>query len=204
MVVKEWLGDNADYYQGFVTSDIRSKAELYLSSGEFAGNLGELIVVTLSNILHIPITTFISIHNLPVICITPLSEVETVVPLYLTYTHTGPGHYDYAIKNSESCELAGKHAHECKPRCYCGRKKDLMGIACFLDMQGHCRFVAQKVVNHVQLIAIVKAVEIRSNLYVEEKELRTFLYSVNEQETVGHATQFEKLLFSALIIYFVL
>ena len=219
LVVKEWLGDNADYYQGFVTSDIRSQAELYLSSGEFAGNLGDLIVVTLSNILHIPITIFTSIQNLPVICITPLSEVETVVPLYLTYTHTGPGHYDYAIKNSESCELAGKH--ERKPRCYCGRKKDFMGIACFLDMQGHCRCPCSKRgepctancnckgCGNKNGVRPTLTTRVRKSYDNQKQPLcgrkgTTFLHSVNEQETVGHATQFEKLLFSALIIYFVL
>ena len=47
LVVQEWLGENSEYYQKFVTFDIRDRAEQYLNSGEFAGDLGDLIVVTL-------------------------------------------------------------------------------------------------------------------------------------------------------------
>ena len=50
LVVKEWQGENAEYYQGFVPTDIGRQ---YLNSGEFGGDQRDLIVVTL---LHIPIT----------------------------------------------------------------------------------------------------------------------------------------------------
>ena len=39
LVVQEWLGENSEYYQKFVTFDIRDRAEQYLNSGEFAGDL---------------------------------------------------------------------------------------------------------------------------------------------------------------------
>lgn len=50
LVVQEWQGENADYYQAFVTIDIHSQANQYLHSGEYSGDIGDLIVVTLSNI----------------------------------------------------------------------------------------------------------------------------------------------------------
>ena len=53
LVVQEWLGYNADYYQGFFTTDIAAHAHQYLSSGVFSGTLGDLMVFTLSNILHL-------------------------------------------------------------------------------------------------------------------------------------------------------
>ena len=56
LVVEEWQSENADYYQGFVTIDILSHAEQYLNNGEFSGDLGDLIVVILANILQSPIT----------------------------------------------------------------------------------------------------------------------------------------------------
>ena len=69
-MVKEWI-ENTDYYQGFVTIDITAVAHQYQSSGQFSGDLGDLMVLTLANILHMPITVFTSVANMPVICITP-------------------------------------------------------------------------------------------------------------------------------------
>ena len=104
LVVKEWLGENAEYYQGFVPTDIGRHAHQYLNSGEFGGDQRDLIVVTLSNILHIPITILSSLNkaaryiplllnvlyvdNIPdlgLVCITPTSGVNSIIPLYLTY-----------------------------------------------------------------------------------------------------------------------
>lgn len=44
LAVQEWLGENAEYYQGFVTTDIGIHAHQYLNSGEFGGDLGDLMV----------------------------------------------------------------------------------------------------------------------------------------------------------------
>ena len=41
-MVHEWIS-NTECYQGFVTFDILSEAEFYLSSGQFGGDLGDLI-----------------------------------------------------------------------------------------------------------------------------------------------------------------
>ncbi len=46
-MVKEWM-DNTDYYQGFVTSDITDVAHQFLTSGQFTGDLGDLMVLTLA------------------------------------------------------------------------------------------------------------------------------------------------------------
>ena len=81
LVAQEWLGENSEYYQGFVTTDIETHAHQYLNSGEFGGDLGDLMVVTLSNILHIPITIFSNIPGLGLVCITPTSGVNSIIPL---------------------------------------------------------------------------------------------------------------------------
>lgn len=122
LVVQEWQGEHADYYQLFVTTDIRSQASQYLQSGEFSGDLGDLMVVTLSNLLHIPITIFSNIPNLNIICITPVSNVDSIVPLYLTYISDGPGHYDYSVTLQSTWEtLPSKKS---TTRCFCGSKKN--------------------------------------------------------------------------------
>ena len=57
-VVDEWLGDNADHYQGFCTGDIRAHTEEYRSSGEFAGDLGDLMVMTVVNLIRVLLLLF--------------------------------------------------------------------------------------------------------------------------------------------------
>ena len=47
---------NTDIYQGFTVIDIRQHA--YMPDGEFAGDLGDLMMLTLANILNTPITLF--------------------------------------------------------------------------------------------------------------------------------------------------
>ena len=96
-MVDEWNA-NHDYYQGFVTSDITTLADDYLQSGCFSGNVGDLMVLTISNVLLMPITIFTSIPNMPVLCIMPTTEITgTVQPILLAYTQSGPGHYDCAV-----------------------------------------------------------------------------------------------------------
>ncbi len=58
------------------------EASNYLADGEFSGDIVDLMVLTLSNILVIPIT---SVENMPVLCVTPAFNCDTSVPLYLTY-----------------------------------------------------------------------------------------------------------------------
>ena len=217
LVVQEWLGEHSDYYQNFVTADIRSQAQNYLRNGEFAGNLGDLMVVTLSNILHIPIVLFTNVVNLPVVCITPVSGTESTVPLYLIFDHNGPGHYDYAIPKvtSPSTVVTSKVT-----KCYCGRKKDFMGTPCLSDFGGHCRCpCARKSLpcktacrcNHCSNINGVRpppSTTRKRESYETQKQALSgrkgsdFLKSVNEQESVGHTTDIEKLIFTAIIIHF--
>ena len=110
------------------TFDILSEAESYLNSGEFGGDLGDLMVVTLANILNHPIVIFSSAPNMPLICLTPLNRglVASNIPLLLTFNQNGPGHYDYAV----SCESLSEHQTPKKLRCTCGRKPNFKGLAC--------------------------------------------------------------------------
>lgn len=44
LTVREWMS-NLDFYQSFVTVDLASTCEQYSASGEFGGELGDLMVV---------------------------------------------------------------------------------------------------------------------------------------------------------------
>jgi hypothetical protein len=219
LVVQEWQGDNGDYYQSFTTSDIQSEAQQYFNSGEFAGNLGDLMVVTLSNVLHMPISIFTTIPNLSVLCITPgpITQAETIIPLYLTYNHIGPGHYDYAIPMTSS---SGNKKETSPKYCFCGRKEGFRGVPCSTDMLGHCRCPCAKRSMPCQSSCKCKgclnahgvrpspSTTRRREKYDTQRQPlcgrkgSDFLQAANEQESIGHTTVFERLLVMAIVVFF--
>ena len=139
-MVKKWL-ENSDSYQGFTTTDIQQVAHTYLSHGEFAGDLGDLMVLTLANILNTPITLLTSVINMPVLCILPIQQAsDSTLPLFLTYNQAGPGHYDYAVPSQHVTDTNAEERS--KPtKCTCGRKPGFSGSAC---TTGRCPCVRNK------------------------------------------------------------
>ena len=123
-MVHEW--NTNDFYQAFVTLDISTISEEFLASGCFKGDLGDLIVLTLANVLHCPIILFTSISDMPIICIAPTVEaMNTTHPIFLTFFQSGAGHYDYAVPYKEDVMQARPTASTTK--CTCG---DFKGKAC--------------------------------------------------------------------------
>ena len=52
------------------------------------------MVLTLCNVLLVPITLFTSVEAMSMLCILPTTGVAvTPEPIFLVYTHTGPGYY---------------------------------------------------------------------------------------------------------------
>lgn len=69
------------------------------------------MVLTLANILQMPITVFTSVSNMLVLCIMPTTHSAlTSQPIFLAYTQTGPGHYDCVvpIESSDSAKTKQK------------------------------------------------------------------------------------------------
>ena len=73
LMVKEWE-ENIDQYQGYLTEDFVMISKTFLQSGQYTGDLGDLMVLTLANMLNIPITVFTSVNNMPVLCIMPTTQ----------------------------------------------------------------------------------------------------------------------------------
>lgn len=119
-MVKEWL-ENSDSYQGFTTIDIQHVAHTYLSHGQFSGDLGDLMVLTLANILNTPITLLTSVVNMPLLCILPIQQAsDSTLPLFLTY--------NYAVPSQDDTEPTEERSKPTK--CTCGRKPGFSGSAC--------------------------------------------------------------------------
>ncbi len=223
LMVVEWLGDNSDYYQKFVSFDIRDRATTFLNQGQFAGDLGDLMIVTLSNILYIPIVIFTSNPGLPVICITRTTCIESVEPLYLAYIHQEAGHYDYVVHISKDknkdCSSPSKQKIT---RCYCGRKKGFMGTPCTSDVIGNCRCHCARKGEPCKEICKCKdclnrngqkppvvMTRVREPFKYQEQPLcgrrgSDFLKVVQEEESVGSMSKLERLIVFAIFVNFML
>ena len=101
-MVEEW-DKNLDLYQDYITENLCAVSHTYLESGVYAGDAGDLMV---ANILHLPITVFTTVPNMPVICVMPTTtSVISTHPLFLAYTQGGPGHYDAVIMVEDTQEV---------------------------------------------------------------------------------------------------
>lgn len=140
LTVKEWR-ENEDDYAGFLTeSSVHEEAERFSQQGFFDGQLGDTMVLALSNVLGLPIFVITSIADHAIISIIP-RQVLFAFPIYLAYNHCGPGHYDGVLfKDDVPCiNVTGSATREPKevPHfCTCGKN----------DKQGkpHCNPVKKK------------------------------------------------------------
>jgi len=98
-VVNEWLGENTGDYQSFLTSDqLEEQAQAFLNSGTFAGDIGDLVVQVLTNVLKSPIVVFTSMENMPTIVLTPPHvAIANTQPLHIAFNAHGLGHYNAAF-----------------------------------------------------------------------------------------------------------
>ena len=122
-VVDEWLGDNSKEYQSFLTyAQLEKEACRFLKSGEFAGEIGDLVITALAHVLQSPIVLFTSIDGLPIVVIMPTqSPVANIHPLFMAYNQYGSGHFDGVVwKNPDEDDGDGAHA-EYPQHCNCGR-----------------------------------------------------------------------------------
>ena len=124
-MVEEWQ-ENTGCYQGYISEDLSIVSQQYMQDGHFTGDAGDLMVLTLANVLGMPITLFTSIQNMPVICVMPTSQAisTSTEPLLLAFTQDGPGHYDAVISSLET-EVTTETI-----KCNCGRKPNFKGNPC--------------------------------------------------------------------------
>lgn len=119
-VVAEWLGDHYSEYTRFLAfSQLEQEAQRFLRSGEFAGDVGDLVIAALSNVLHSPIVLFTSIVNMPILVLTPSHEpMDNPQPIHLTFEQHGAGHYDLAIYSEQQPPPESSQLEHSRPNKY--------------------------------------------------------------------------------------
>lgn len=131
-VVDELLGSNTTEYQSFLSHEqLPTQAQRFLRDGEFMGEIGDLMVKALCNVLQTPIILFTSVKDMPIIVCTPthnpLKEVDFI---YLAYNQYGPGHYDVALYGGGN-ETQGTSRK--RQFCSCASRRPIKGLPCCLD-----------------------------------------------------------------------
>lgn len=211
-MVEEW-DTNPDQYQGYITEDLSTVSHQFLQSGQFSGDVGDLMLLTIANVLSIPVTVFTSVQNLPLLCVMPTSDlVISPQPLFVAYTQNGPGHYDAVIPKPERKISAQKML-----KCNCGRKPNTKGdvctsirCKCFRDKSECTDLCRCKSCKNIYGARPPPSTTRRRKSYDEQRQpLRgrttdTFLKSKGEDNNAGHLTLLENLLFKSIVIYFIL
>ena len=84
VTVLEWQS-NTEEYEGFLTaSTVSQEAQAFLQSGHFNSDLGDTVLLALSNALSLPIIVFTSIPGHSIINIIPKS-LKIAIPIHLAY-----------------------------------------------------------------------------------------------------------------------
>ena len=98
LTVKEWLEERRKEYEKFLASDdFEVEVLRFRKRGYFAGELGNLTPLGMSNLLKLSIVIFSSLENYPVIPILPVNLMDGSPPLFVSFNSAGPGHYDNVI-----------------------------------------------------------------------------------------------------------
>ena len=126
--VDEWLGENS---QSFLThNQLQNEAHKFLQDGHYSGDLGDLVLPALVNVLSQPVTIFTSAENRPVVTLMPISSVVDSHPFFLAYNQNGSGHYD-AVSHID--QLEEKENIQPTIKCTCGRNST-KGVSCVYSM----------------------------------------------------------------------
>lgn len=126
LTVVEWK-NNVDFYQKFlVTSNVVQEADKYLRSGVYCGELGDTMVLALSNALQLVI---IAIKDHPIINISP-QEIAASTPIFIAFNQYGPGHYDGLIENSTLPPASVPLETVTISHCSCGKNDKKNGSHC--------------------------------------------------------------------------
>ena len=96
MTVSEWSGENRPHYESFLTTDnFDEEVKRFTHKGYFTGELGNLMILAMANVLKMPIVIFSSLENYPTIPILPRGQLNDMPTLFVSFNAAGCGHYDY-------------------------------------------------------------------------------------------------------------
>ena len=181
------------------------------------------MVLTLANALHLPLTVFTSVSNMPVICVIPTTTpLLSTHPICLTFTHDSdqqPGHYDYVVQlDNVQPTICMQTVTKTKRKCTCGRKPGSTAEPCTtfrcpcfresLECTQSC--VCKNCMNFEFGQRPASSSTRRRGSYDEQKHLlkrkstTQFMKDMGEQSRTGKLTALEISLIKTIVIYCIL
>ena len=116
LMVSELL-ENRATYDGYITNsgvEYEEQVEKFKQMGVYSGEIGNVMALSLTNVLRVNMVLFTSMENFPLIPISPLKKVCTHQTLYLAFNHLGSGHYDAVVEVENSSETACDTIESCE------------------------------------------------------------------------------------------
>lgn len=223
--VTEWLGENSLLYQSFLTrGQLSEQAQHFLQDGEYCGDIGDLVLPAIVNVLSLPVTVLTSAENMPILTLLPVSSVPTDShPLFLAYNMHGPGHYDAVCHINTIQDKENTQGQSQLERCTCGRNSS-KGVSCVYSLYHYstkcpcfkagrscncnCRCKGCKNPNgqrpdiktsHTSVHKRKRDRHDSQDYPLRGKKTAKFMEEVSEEVTTGSMNNFEYLLISAII-----
>lgn len=126
LTVAEWEGKR-EFYERFLTEDsFEEEIERFRQQGYFTGELGNLMVLVIANILKMPITTYSSLEHYEVIPVLPHDQLLGMPIIFLAFNAAGCGHCDFVMASDQVTtepEEATRQAKRHELSCACGMKR---------------------------------------------------------------------------------
>lgn len=141
LTVEEWTGSNKGYYENFLVShqNIDDAAKKFAEPGYFQNDLGDLMILALCNVLHVPIIIFSNIPYQPVIPVLP-RETHFDFLLFVAYNHIGAGHYDAAVMKKRMLSYPSNDSF-----CRCGVNGDKLSCSDTERYHTRCKCFKQNI-----------------------------------------------------------
>ena len=166
--------------------------------GVFAGDMGDLIVKSMANVLKTPLVILTNISNYKVITVTPDEFHNGNDSIFLTYTRDGPGHYDALVHRD--------YGRTDKPESTSGNVEDSIKYTCGMSRKQNKPSCTDKMTDSRRTYnpngpkipenqAELKRRRAESDLKGERMDGVSYLMSKNENVTHGKWTDEENFIF---------
>ena len=97
-VVNEWISNKQEYEPFIPEGKLIEEAKLFCNDGHFSSELGNSLILAISNVLKLPIIVFTTISNFQLFPIFPRDPINCEEMLLVAFNDIGPGHYDAVDK----------------------------------------------------------------------------------------------------------
>ena len=116
LMVSELL-ENREVYEGYITNDgveYEEQVKNFKQLGIYSGEIGNLMALSLANVLKVNMVLFTSMENFPLIPISLFQKICTQQALYLALNHLGGGHYDPVVEVSRTADTGHISLKSCE------------------------------------------------------------------------------------------